>query len=227
MKFNRIPVDASEAMDDSTMDALEPFDYSALTNYESAYFSGYLANRYDVEIKDCEPRLIKRVTQTFVDEMKDTVKGYNSVSHKGDNVNIKGTKTEYAMLPVWMLGTKYDGKIYSFAMNGQTGKIVGSLPVDMGKYWKYLIITTLISLVITLLIAIGIFGGGIAAIVAIIVSIIIGVCYANSLKSDMNNVKSAEQAAAYLNGSSVNISQSRDQFLRTHTNVTKKAKSNS
>ena len=229
MAFNRIPVDASKSMDDATMDALEPFDYSALTGYESAYFSGYLANRYDVEIKDCEPRLIKRVTQTFVDEMRDTVKGYDSVSRKGDNVTIKGTETEYAMLPVWMLGTKYEGKRYSFAMNGQTGKVVGSLPVDMGKYWKYMLIATLIGLIICTLILFLFSGdqgpGAIGYIIDLVISIIIGFLYANHLKGQMDNVKMQEQAAAYLNGSSIVIRERKDQYLRSHTNVTKKQNS--
>ena len=33
------------------------------------------------------------------------------------------------VVPVWMLNTKYNGKIYTFAMNGQTGKMTGSLPI--------------------------------------------------------------------------------------------------
>ena len=34
---------------------------------------------------------------------------------------------------VWMLHTKWQGKDYLFAMNGQTGKLVGDLPVDKRK----------------------------------------------------------------------------------------------
>ena len=33
---------------------------------------------------------------------------------------------------------KYNGKLYTFAMNGQTGKFVGDLPVDKSKYKKWL-----------------------------------------------------------------------------------------
>ncbi|MCI6866591.1 MAG: hypothetical protein MR871_01330, partial [Lachnospiraceae bacterium] len=42
-------------------------------------------------------------------------------------------KITYALLPVWVLNTMYKGKLYTFAMNGQTGKFVGNLPSDKGK----------------------------------------------------------------------------------------------
>ena len=32
---------------------------------------------------------------------------------------------------------KYMDKMYKFAINGQTGKVVGEYPVDNGKKWKY------------------------------------------------------------------------------------------
>ena len=41
------------------------------------------------------------------------------------------------LYPVWVLTTKWRDKNYLFAMNGQTGKFVGELPVDKGLYWKY------------------------------------------------------------------------------------------
>lgn len=40
------------------------------------------------------------------------------------------------MYPVWLLNTKWQGQVYSFAMNGQTGKFVGDLPMDKGAYWR-------------------------------------------------------------------------------------------
>ena len=31
---------------------------------------------------------------------------------------------------------EYKDKMYRFAMNGQTGKLVGELPIDSGLFWK-------------------------------------------------------------------------------------------
>lgn len=55
MAFEKIPVDASEKMDDSYMDSLEPFDYRSLTDFGTAYLSGFLADRFDVSAKDSSP----------------------------------------------------------------------------------------------------------------------------------------------------------------------------
>ena len=43
----------------------------------------------------------------------------------------------YALLPVWLLATRWNGQNYLFAMNGQTGKLIGDLPVSMGRYWAW------------------------------------------------------------------------------------------
>ena len=64
---------------------------------------------------------------------------------------IKSTD-EYVMLPVWLLYTSYHGKDYLFAMNGQTGKMVGDLPLS---WLRAAGLTALITAAITLLGTIG------------------------------------------------------------------------
>ena len=54
---------------------------------------------------------------------------------EGTNVSERNNKREYALLPVWLLHVKWQNKLYTFAMNGQTGKFVGDLPSDKGKAW--------------------------------------------------------------------------------------------
>ena len=61
--------------------------------------------------------------------------GYSSCNEKSRNVRLKRGKVHYALLPVWMLTTKWKDKDYLFAMNGQTGKLVGDLPTSWGKFW--------------------------------------------------------------------------------------------
>ena len=43
---------------------------------------------------------------------------------------MKRGKVQYALLPVWILNTRWEGKDFLFTMNGQTGKLVGNLPVS-------------------------------------------------------------------------------------------------
>ncbi|MDE6054205.1 MAG: hypothetical protein K2G55_10675, partial [Lachnospiraceae bacterium] len=42
------------------------------------------------------------------------------------------------LFPVWLLSTTWNGENYLFAMNGQTGKMVGNLPLDKAAYKKWL-----------------------------------------------------------------------------------------
>ena len=54
----------------------------------------------------------------------------------------------YAMVPVWILTTRYKDEPYTFMMNGQTGEVVGSLPIDESKLRKRLLIAFAITVVI-------------------------------------------------------------------------------
>ena len=138
MHFVRIPVDGSERMDDAYMDSIEPFDYAELMPFSAAYFTGHLADKYDVDAEASIPRADARMRATAVDALQKTVKGYDRCSIEGDPSFLRESAAiSYAMLPVWILTTRYEGKPYTFMMNGQTGKFVGSLPVDKRKSWLY------------------------------------------------------------------------------------------
>lgn len=59
----------------------------------------------------------------------------------------------YMLLPVWMLVSRYKDKDYLFAMNGQTGKIVGELPCSTGQSVKWFLIIFCITFLISGLLA--------------------------------------------------------------------------
>lgn len=129
-RFSGIPMDGSTKMDDTFMESIEPYDYSQLTDFDTAYLSGYLADKYDVPSENGEERIRQRVDQTIQDELQNTLIGYATVVPTARQLHIDHSKARYILLPVWMLNTKYNGKIYTFAMNGQTGKMTGSFPVS-------------------------------------------------------------------------------------------------
>ena len=130
LAFEKIPVDGSEKMPDEHMDSIEPYDYDELKPFSSAYLPGYLADKYDVSVEDSRARADRRCEGSFVAAMEGTVEGYTSCSVKEENIRLKRGKVQYALMPVWILNTKWEGKDYLFAMNGQTGKLVGNLPVS-------------------------------------------------------------------------------------------------
>lgn len=135
--FEKIPVDASSKMDDNYMDSIEPFDYSELKPFSTAYMPGYLADKYDVTVEDCVERADSRAKKTVSDALQyDASIGYTSCIPRTEMIELQRGKVHYALLPVWMLSTEWGGKRYMFAVNGQTGKTVGDLPVNKGKVVK-------------------------------------------------------------------------------------------
>lgn len=138
VEFVKVPADGSAKMDDAYMEAIEPFHYEDLVDFDTAYLSGYLADKYDVDAEQNKPRANKRIQTSVETLMRETVKGYSTVSVKRNNIRFFDGKVSYALLPVWMLNTRYQNKIYTFAMNGQTGKFIGELPVSSGRYWAFL-----------------------------------------------------------------------------------------
>lgn len=133
--FEKIPVDASSKMPDDHMDSIEPFDYAQMQPFSTAYLPGYLADKYDVSVDDSRDRADARCRETLAQALRDTVTGYGTCVTDHTDIRLHRGKVHYALLPVWMLSTKWNGESFLFAMNGQTGKLVGDLPTDRGRYW--------------------------------------------------------------------------------------------
>ena len=133
--FEKVPVDASSKLSDDHMDSIEPYDYTELKPFSTAYLPGFLADKFDVTVEQSRERADKRCENTLAAALRDTVKGYNTCTSKGGSTSLKRGKVHYALMPVWMLNTKWNGKDFLFAMNGQTGRLVGELPVSRGRFW--------------------------------------------------------------------------------------------
>ena len=135
--FSGVPVDGSEKMENALMESIEPYDLSGAVDFQTAYLAGYLADKYDVSAQDTVPRANERIRNTTENAFRNTVLGYHTCVPVGGSVRLSDNVIRYALLPVWMLTTVYKGKKYTFAMNGQTGKFVGDLPLDWPKFWGW------------------------------------------------------------------------------------------
>ena len=144
LRFKLVPVDGSSKMPDDLMESVEPFDFKEAVDFNTAYLAGYLADKYDVNSDVCIERANQRVKASTEDSFRNTVKGYSSVVCENSSINIQDGKVKYVLYPVWVLTTKWKDENYIFAMNGQTGKFVGNMPVDKAVYWKWFISLTVI-----------------------------------------------------------------------------------
>lgn len=136
--FENVPVDGSEKMPDEWMESLEPFDFSKAVDFRTAYLAGYLADKYDVDADKSIGRANERIRKSTEEAIAATVTGYTTVTKEAGSIRLNNGKVKYALFPVWLLSTTWKGEKYLFAMNGQSGKMVGNLPVDKAAYRKWL-----------------------------------------------------------------------------------------
>ncbi len=149
VSFDKVPADASSKMPDDFMDSIEPFDYQDLVPFQLSYLPGYLADKYDVSSEEDEARVNQRVSNTAIQLLEDTITQYATCNREKEKTEIHPGTVHYAFLPVWLLSTQYNGKNYLFAMNGQTGKMIGDdLPIDYKKMIGLFLIISILGIVV-------------------------------------------------------------------------------
>lgn len=137
IRFANIPVDGSEKADNTYMEAIEPYDLSAAMDFNTAYLSGFFADKYDVTAEESMPRAGERVKNSTLETFATTAAGYTGVRTEYANVHFENSRVRYALLPVWMLHIRYGDTVYAYAINGQTGKVAGEYPICKKKQNRY------------------------------------------------------------------------------------------
>lgn len=219
MGFERVPVDGSTKMPDGHMDAIEPFDYSEMVPFSVAYMPGYMANRWDEDARACRPRAEGRMTSSVEGALAETVTGYDSVSREGSDVRYAWGQERYAMLPVWLLYTSWEGRGFLFAMNGQTGRLVGDLPTSKPK----LVLFTAIIFVVALGLMWALVGppDGTAGAYLMLLGIpaVAAAIGAALLLRPMRSATTATQADSYLDRGTFQLLEQSDRYTHTTTQV--------
>jgi DNA-directed RNA polymerase subunit RPC12/RpoP len=133
LDYIKIPVDASEKMNDKLMDKLEPYQYNNLKDFKTPYLAGYIAEKYNYDESQLLPRAKSKIENYINAYINSTISGYSSVRYTNKNIDTKQRNAYYTLLPVWMVYYDYNNSVHTFAMNGQTGKVVGKPPISYKK----------------------------------------------------------------------------------------------
>jgi len=137
VSFDKIPVDASVNMDDKIMDLMEPYDYKALESFQEHLMSGFLGERFSQTIDELEPRAKEKSARDTRQMLRESVSGYTTLSTEREEIRMTPKGRNYALLPVWIYHYNYQGKTYTYHVNGQTGKVIGVTPVSKPKVMGY------------------------------------------------------------------------------------------
>lgn len=153
MMFLKIPVDGSSKFDNDIMNSIEPFNYKKLIPFNHKYLSGFYAERYDEEGNNLYSEVESRAVESAKTEFLKSVKGYHTTRIASSDLKGIEKAKKYALLPVWMVNVKYKDKTYIFAMNGETGKFIGNIPLSSGKTVLYAICIFVITFLLCILIS--------------------------------------------------------------------------
>ena len=115
------------------LQSVHPYDLTKAQPFAMSYLSGFQAEKRDLEKKDVEPIIEQKMHQYTEQALKDTMEGYDVIQTESFNEHTDLAAYSYDLLPVWLVTYNFNGEIIPFAINGQTGKAYGKLPVAAGK----------------------------------------------------------------------------------------------
>ncbi|MBO4856501.1 MAG: hypothetical protein J5511_03930 [Bacilli bacterium] len=229
--FDHVPVDGSKKMEDQLMESIEPYDFNEAVEFNAAYLAGYAADRYDVDKETTFDRATVRFRDGTVQAFRRDVSGYDNVSVTNTNLQFNNTNAAYALYPVWILNTKWKDKSFRFAVNGQTGKIAGNLPVSVGKAFGFWFLFFFIFLAVIG----GIFGGILFAnsgeisglLIGLGIGAVFGIIFATiivlAMRRKNKNVKFEYGASNYVRDNSFGINYRKSIYLYSRVSKTRRA----
>ncbi|MBO6158497.1 MAG: TFIIB-type zinc ribbon-containing protein [Firmicutes bacterium] len=138
MSFAGISLDASKKMPNDLMDSVQPYDLSQLQPFDIRYLAGFVADRFDESSQESRQRATERMKNTGANvAMSRATQGFHSVSIISSSLQTVVKRAAYILLPVYLLNLTYEGQPYQFAVNGQSGKVIGKLPYSKLEERKY------------------------------------------------------------------------------------------
>ncbi len=112
---------------------IEPFDTEDNVAYKPEYLAGFASERYSTGLNDAWTKAKDFIKRHLTDKIKEKVRHENHADSV-DRVNFTpvfdNVTYKYLLLPVFLSSFKFNGKVYQFMVNGQTGKVGGKAPVS-------------------------------------------------------------------------------------------------
>ena len=218
MGFDSIPVDGSEKLDDRITESLEPYDLSAAVPFQPAVLAGAMADHADVDADACEKRAVERVETSVSQAMRDTVNGYSSVSERSRSIHSDNGTATPVLMPVWLITTEKEGKTYTFAINGQTGKLTCDVPADTKKslLWGGGVFVGVLALAALILALADAIGSG-TILIAVIAALIVALVVVGVLKGQLKQAAYESAASNYVRPGSFKLDVKTDHFLYERT----------
>lgn len=133
--FEDLTTSALSEADKRMLEGILPYPSEALEPFAMPYLSGFLTKKRDIEREALRAEVEGRMRTYSRDMLRETIRGYATVTPENAGLSVRRENWEYALMPVWILTYRGKKRNYTYAMNGYTGKIYGELPISHGKLW--------------------------------------------------------------------------------------------
>lgn len=164
VNLRNVPIDGSKMLNDNISRKLEPFFLEDSKTFDEDYLNGFYSNTSDLTYPELKDSAALRCHYLFSEEVASSI--------RAKDVKIEDTiywvdildNPVYMMMPVWFFTFKYNDKPYTLLVNGQTGKVVGTMPWNKKKVTTIAIVSFVVSFILFaafFLLAVFRFAGGI------------------------------------------------------------------
>lgn len=149
--FNLLKTGLNKNLSEKMFKNVEPFDFSELVDFKTPYLAGFQAEKRDIEFNTINQKVKTEIEEYGQKLFAQKANGpYDHLTNQQFQLNEK-TTPRYLLLPIWVLTYHHNQKVYYFAINGQTGKISGVLPVNYQKLILHGLFIFLVVLILGLL----------------------------------------------------------------------------
>ncbi len=128
MQINNMPEAALKSKDKDILKYVCPFNSADFVPFSMSYLSGFFAEKRNLEKSDIEADVDGKLKMFSQNRLRKSIDEVN-VTVSDNLINLGEKSWRYNLLPVWVLSYKHKEKNYIYALNGQTGKVYGELPV--------------------------------------------------------------------------------------------------
>jgi hypothetical protein len=144
--FDDLLVCATRSLPDDLIYSLEPWDLEDLRSWDPAWVSGFIAERYRVELEEgfsiADDRMRPGIRAAIRSDIGGDAQRIASMDVHHADVHFK-----HILLPLWISSFRYRRRVYRFIVNARTGEVAGERP------WSWVKITFAMFLVLVLLAA--------------------------------------------------------------------------
>ncbi len=162
--FDDATVCASRSADAKMLTRIGSFSTKVLKVYHPAYLAGFTAERYTLGLSEG----FESARRTIEGDMQSAIEGrlgYDTYRMMKYSHTHKKVTFKHLLLPVWLSSYRFKSKVYSFMVNGESGRVAGRAPISPVKVALTVLgAIALFALLFALIVLLGESGGEVLAL---------------------------------------------------------------